>query len=243
MRYLILSDIHSNLAALDAVLLDAGSFDEIWCMGDLVGYGPEPNECIQRIREFPHTCVAGNHDWGALGKLDIDDFNDRARRACLWTRSELNQSSWEYLDALEERQVRGDFTIVHGSPRHAIWEYLFRPDVADESFVHFDTSFCLVGHTHVPVLFTKTHPSRPTIVGELPRAGIALDLAGGRLIINPGGVGQPRDGDHRAAFAILDSETMVLEHRRVAYPVEVTQHKMEKAGLPDSLIRRLSHGL
>ena len=243
MRYLILADIHSNLAALDAVLQDAGTFDKIWCLGDLVGYGPDPNECIERIREFPHICVAGNHDWGVLGKLDIMDFNESARRACLWTREQLTKSNWDYLDDLDTRLVEGDFTIVHGSPRNPIWEYLFSSHTADINFSLFETPFCLVGHTHIPTVFTKADMSRPCEINYWSDDSLSLSPTGARLIVNPGGVGQPRDGDPRASYAIWDEDAHVLEHHRVTYPIEVTQRKMEEAGLPARLIQRLSYGL
>ena len=243
MLCLIVSDIHSNLPAFDAVLEDAGSFDEIWCLGDVVGYGPDPNACIDRLREYPHICVAGNHDWGALGKLDIHDFNDNARCACLWTRGELNPAGLQYLDGLAESIVKGHFTIVHGSPRYPIWEYILFPEDADANFSHFDAPFCLVGHTHVPWVFSKTEGSRPCKSQRLATDPIPLEPGAAQMIINPGGVGQPRDHDPRAAFVILDTDSMVLEHRRVPYPVDVTQSKMEEVGLPAPLIQRLSYGL
>ena len=124
MRYLVLSDIHSNLAALEAVLAEAGEVDQVWCLGDLVGYGPDPNECIERIRSLSHLCVVGNHDVGTLGKLDLNDFNAYARRACLWNRDHLSAENREYLDSLDELIVEGNFTLVHGSPRSPIWEYV-----------------------------------------------------------------------------------------------------------------------
>ncbi|MEA3459769.1 MAG: metallophosphoesterase family protein, partial [Chloroflexota bacterium] len=185
MRYLVISDIHSNLAAFEAVLADAGEYDKVWCLGDLVGYGPRPNECIERLRQLDHVCVAGNHDWAAIGKLDLEDFNADARRACLWTRKTLSPENWKFLESLPERLEFPDldFTLVHGSPRHPIWEYILSPFTAEANFAHFDTRFCLVGHTHVPTVFRQ----RPWDPGELSNP---LHLGEERLIINPGSVGQ-----------------------------------------------------
>jgi len=238
-RALVLSDIHSNLAALEAVLSDAGEVDQVWCLGDLVGYGPDPNECISRIRELPHICVAGNHDYGVLGKLDLSDFNSHAREACLWNRRQLSADNRQYLDALGETLVTGDFTLVHGSPRMPIWEYILGPEEAEANFGFFDTPYCLVGHTHVPAIFIEGTSS----CKAFPlRAGQSLSLGPERLIINPGGVGQPRDGDPGASYMILDTERVVIEHYRVDYPIEETQKRMLKAGLPPQLIARLSIG-
>jgi len=241
MRLLVLSDIHSNLAAFEAVLAHAGQFDKIWCLGDLVGYGPQPNECIERLKALPHICVAGNHDWAAINRLDVSAFNPDALRACLWTREQLIPSNWEFIESLPERLVEDSFSIVHGSPRHPIWEYITHPFVAAANFAHFDTTYCLFGHTHVPVIYAFTGSPRTCDALTLP-----LDkprpIGEGRLLINPGGVGQPRDGDPRASYVILDMEKNTIEYRRVAYPVEETQRLMFSAGLPPRLAMRLSLG-
>jgi len=247
MRYLIISDIHSNLAALDAVLADAGSFDKVWCLGDVVGYGPDPNECLERLRDLPHTCVAGNHDWAALGKMNTEDFNPAAKKACQWTREQLSPSNLEYLEALPKSLVEEDFTLVHGSPRHSIWEYILYPSIAEANFEHFDTKFCLVGHTHVPVIY-RDNPENPAQACDtvIPSLNNPLVLGEERLIINPGSVGQPRDGDPRASYAIFDSDRKrsdhTLEYRRVSYPIETTQEKMKDKDLPARLIIRLGYG-
>jgi len=239
MHILVLSDIHSNLAALEAVLADAGEVDQVWCLGDVVGYGPDPNECVERIRQLSPLCVAGNHDWGVLGKLDLDDFNAYARQACLWNREQLTDENREYLESLSERLVEGDFTLVHGSPRAPIWEYIMSLDVAALNFAAFETHYCFVGHTHVPIIFVEQGSSCKAL--RLPEAR-RVQLGPERLIIHPAGVGQPRDGDPRASYVILDDEALVIEHHRVQYPIEVTQRKMEKAGLPRQLIDRLDYG-
>jgi len=240
MRYLVLSDIHANLAAFEAVLEDAGEFDQIWCLGDVVGYGPDPNECIERLREFPHLCVAGNHDWACIGKLDIFDFNFDAQQACRWTHERLTAASREYLENLPTVIVQGEFTLVHGSPRHPVWEYVLSPLIARVNFAHFETPFCLLGHTHAPVIFRLV--AEDVCEPLLPPLNEPFPLGDQRLIINPGGVGQPRDGDPRASYALLDIEAMTMEFRRVEYPIHVTQAKMIKAGLPPRLIARLSYG-
>ncbi len=244
MRAFVMADIHANLAALEAVLshFDPQTMEEVWCLGDLVGYGPDPNECIERIRELPIQVVAGNHDWAAIGKLDISDFNPAARQACLWTAHELTPQNVEYLENLPTRLVQDEFTLVHGSPREPIWEYVLHPWVALASFAHFDTSFCLVGHTHVPLIFQESQGPNRLPQSFLPELNTSLPLGDSRLIINPGGVGQPRDGDPRASFLILDTEKAVFEYNRVPYPIEVTQEKMRKVGLPESLIMRLEYG-
>ena len=243
MRYLIISDIHSNLEAFEAVLADAGFFDRVWCLGDVVGYGPDPNECVERLRDLPHICVAGNHDWAVLGKLDLDDFNPEARRACLWTREQLLPANREYLEALPQSLVEEGFTLVHGSPRHPIWEYILYPSTARANFEHFDTRFCFVGHTHVAVIY-RHNPENPAKACDvlIPSLDDPLVLGEDRLIINPGSVGQPRDGDPRASYIILDSDKLTLEYRRIPYPVEVTQARMMEKGLPPRLIVRLGYG-
>lgn len=241
MRYLIISDIHANRPALEAVLKDAAPFDMIWCLGDVVGYGPDPNECVARLQEFEHICVAGNHDWAVLGHVPLDDFNTDARIAHLWTRDELNPLSREYLQQLPVRLTQEDFTLVHGSPRDPIWEYLLDLGGALTSFSHFSTPFCLVGHTHLPVIFVLNEETKHPYA-MIPQTGMPIPLGQQRMILNPGSVGQPRDGDPRASYAILDTEAMTWELRRVSYPVEITQERMRARGLPRRLIARLEVG-
>ncbi len=247
MRYLIISDIHSNLAAFEAVLADAGSFDQVWCLGDVVGYGPDPNECVERLRDLPHICVVGNHDWAALGNMDTEDFNPDAKKACLWTREQLSPSNLEYLATLPKRLVEGDFTLVHGSPHQPIWEYILNPSIAQANFEHFDTRFCLVGHTHVPVVYRHSNQACDGPTSSRAQGGEGETAVGEeRLIINPGSVGQPRDGDPRASYVILDADpersAPTLEYRRISYPVEITQQRMAEEDLPMRLIMRLSYG-
>ncbi len=243
MRYLIISDIHANFTAFEAVLDSAGDFDKIWCLGDLVGYGPDPNECINQLREFDHICVAGNHDWAVLGRLDLEDFNPDAQQASRWTQSQLTPENRAYLEGLPTALIEEGFTLAHGSPRQPVWEYVLYPSVARTNFEHFGTQFCFIGHTHIPIIFQLVpqefgkycHMVQPPLNGPLP-------LGEYRLIINSGSVGQPRDGDPRASYALLDIEHLTIEYRRVSYAIKETQQRMAEADLPARLISRLSYG-
>ena len=243
MRILLVSDIHANLVALETVLAHAAPFDRIWCLGDVVGYGPEPNACIDRLRSFDLLCIAGNHDWAALGKLDLEEFNPDARRAAIWTRDQLTPANLEWLRALPERvPAQADrFTLVHGSPRYPIWEYVLTPAVARANFDFFDTPICLMGHTHVPVVYRFQDDDQTATADTLPE-GLPLKLNPDRMMINPGSIGQPRDGDPRTAYALLELDALTLTHYRVDYAIAATQAKMEQFGLPPRLIARLSYG-
>jgi diadenosine tetraphosphatase ApaH/serine/threonine PP2A family protein phosphatase len=243
MRYLVISDIHSNLEAFKAVLADAGTVDEVWCLGDVVGYGPDPNACVDLLRSLPHRAIVGNHDWATLGKLDLNDFNPDARAANLWNREQLNPANLAYLQALPERLVESSFTLVHGSPRHPIWEYIIYEPTAEANFAYFETPVCLVGHTHTPAIFRQVDSGEESTCEALvPSWHVATHLRPGRWIVNPGSVGQPRDGDPEASYAIIDSEALTVEHRRVAYAVGETQTKMMEIGLPMRLAVRLGYG-
>ncbi len=243
MQILILSDIHANLVALDTVLKDAGKFDRIWCLGDIVGYGPEPNACVERLQQFDLVCIAGNHDWAVLDKLDLEEFNPDARRAAMWTRDQLTANNLAWLSALPERipTQAEKFTLVHGSPRYPIWEYVMTPAVARINFDFFDTLICFMGHTHVPVIFRYIVDEHQATAEPLSE-GTSMPVGHERMMINPGSVGQPRDGDPRAAYAILDLEAMTLTHHRVEYDIAATQAKMQAANLPPRLVTRLSYG-
>jgi diadenosine tetraphosphatase ApaH/serine/threonine PP2A family protein phosphatase len=242
MRILIISDIHANLTAFDAVLEDAkGDWEYVWCLGDVVGYGPDPNECVDRLRELPHLCLAGNHDWAALGRLDIRTFNPDARRAVDWTRSALTAENIAYLEALPTTFVIGDYTLAHGSPREPVWEYILEPLIAALNFSHFETPYCLVGHTHQPIIYEQLNEAGET-EAYMPVYRQQLRLNGRRQIINPGSVGQPRDANPDAAYAILDVETNVWEHRRIPYNIGAVQKRMRQHDMPERLIARLEHG-
>lgn len=245
MRYLIISDIHANFIAFETVLADAkGDYDKIWCLGDVIGYGPHPNECVELLRELDHLCIAGNHDWATLDKLDIDDFQPNARFAVLWTREQLKADNYDYLDNLPvmlcEESV---FTLVHGSPRHPIWEYILYPRIAQLNFDHFDTPYCFVGHTHSPVVFIEADSPQQMCDEIIPGPdNYTHKLNSRRLIINPGSVGQPRDGDARASYGILDTDTMEFQIRRVPYHVSEVQELMKQYNFPPKLWKRLAFG-
>jgi len=241
MRFAILADIHSNLAAFESVLKDLetrGGFDKIWCLGDMVGYGPQPNECIARLRQFDHVCIAGNHDWAAIGKIDTFEFNPVAAIAAQWTAQELIAASRDYLTDLPLILNVDGFTLAHGSPREPIWEYLLSLSTAKENFDYFETPYCLVGHSHVPLVFELD--GTQVMLREL--VATEFVVSSNRLIINPGSVGQPRDGDPRASYAVYDSGTRVISHYRVEYDIAAIQRKMAEFDLPRPLIQRLADG-
>lgn len=247
MRVAVLSDIHSNLAALEAVLKHAEAhrpIDEIWCLGDIVGYGPQPNEVIERLHSYALRAVVGNHDLAAIGQISTADFNPDAATAALWTASQLTERSRERLAALPQVTVEAEFTMVHGTLRYPIWEYLFSYDAALAHLARQQTPFGLVGHTHVPMLVVEDGgaPQGCRLVYLESGTSLALAEHEPRLVINPGGVGQPRDGDPRAAYAVYDSDARVLTLHRVEYDILSTQRRMTEAGLPRWLIERLSYG-
>jgi diadenosine tetraphosphatase ApaH/serine/threonine PP2A family protein phosphatase len=213
--------------------------DEIWCLGDVVGYGPDPGECIDFVRNSVAVCVAGNHDLAASGAIDTLSFNPYAAKAIAWTRQHLTEVDRQYLANLPRRLEDGEFTIVHGSPREPVWEYVLSREFAGENFAAFRTAGCLVGHTHVPAAFAETAPFARTLRLE---EGSPLALGGRRAILNPGSVGQPRDGDPRAGYAIIDTEKHLFTLRRVAYDIEIVQSRMRAQGLPHILIERLATG-
>ena len=243
MRFAILADIHANLAGFEAVLRDIaerGGVHEIWCLGDIVGYGPDPSACIALLRQQPHICVAGNHDWAAIGKLDVADFNPHAAAACQWTGAQLDREDVEYLEGLPKTRTRYDFTLVHGSPRDPIWEYVVSTGSAADNFRHFDTGYCLVGHSHVPAVFEEIDGTCKS--KETPTT---LRLGGNRFMLNPGSVGQPRDGDPRAAYVLIeiDEDGVTAEIHRVAYDVEAMAQAIEETELPAEFARAIREAL
>ena len=238
---LLVSDIHGNLAALDAVLQDAeqrGVIDHVWSLGDTVGYGPQPSECLLRLKSLGALAVAGNHELAALGVISTEDFNPAAKAAAEWTASVPTPDASEYASGLPYTLVSGDFTLVHGSPRDPIWEYLSDEALAAQNLPYLKTSHCVFGHTHVP----RSLLVGPGNLSGLPRFDDVVALVAGNWFINPGSVGQPRDGDPRASYAILDDESMIIRFHRVEYPIAVTQALMQKAGLPTVLWQRLEYG-
>ncbi len=240
MRVAVLSDIHGNLPALDAVLDALAPFDEVWVLGDIVGYGPQPNEVVARLRQLPTTGVRGNHDAAAIGALSTEAFNDDARTAVEWAASVLTPEVMRWLTDLPERATVGDFTLVHGSPRDPTWEYLFSAALARANLPAFTTPHCLVGHTHVPLVFRNDAAGMQLLV---PDPGIPLETDERRLILNPGSVGQPRDGDPRACGMLLDTTQGTATWQRVPYPIAEVQARMRSVALPTRLVERLAHGL
>ncbi len=239
MRIAVLSDIHSNLAALEAVTADMPQVDEIWVLGDVVGYGPQPNEVIATLQRLGARTVMGNHDGAAVGTVDARDFNPDAGRAIEWTARNIDENSRAYLSALPEVRTDGDLTAVHGSPRDPVWEYVTSPALAAANFAAFETRLCLFGHTHIPVVFRQDGDGALPIRGD-PAATVELD--GSRCLINPGSVGQPRDGNPDSSYLVLDLDAGAVEYRRVPYDIETTQRAMHDARLPARLIERLAYG-
>lgn len=243
MYHAILADIHANLSAFQAVLKDMeshGKIEEIWCLGDIVGYGPDPHECIELLRQHKHVCVAGNHDWAAIGRIDTAYFNPDAASACKWTAGQLTAEDKSYLENLPLTIQKENFTLTHGSPREPIWEYVLSLTIASDNFSLFPTNYCLVGHSHVPMVFRQNEGGKCSY--NALKQGVGLILGKDRMIINPGGVGQPRDSDPRASYAIYESEGKTIRLYRVEYDVQLTQYRMTQHRLPGHLITRLSYG-
>ena len=244
MKALIVSDIHSNLEALQSVLGDAqnrGGFDQIWSLGDMVGYGPDPRECLAILSRHEVRGIAGNHDLACCGKISPELFNQHASEAAWWTITQIAFEDFNYMVDLPTRTEVDGFTLSHGSPREPFWlEYVLSADIAQQCFGHFTTLVCLVGHSHRPFVSTQLDEGasfeefpvdEPVILGEKP------------MIVNPGSVGQPRDRDPRASYAIYDSRQGTITRHRVKYDVAETQRKMGEAGLPEYLIKRLPFGM
>ena len=243
MRALILSDIHANLEAFRAVIDDAndrGGFDVLWCLGDLVGYGPDPVACLELVRSHPFLAVAGNHDHAAVGKMSVDSFNYAAKAAAHWTTSQLPEEEVEFLSELPLVVNNDPFTMVHGSLRAPLEEYLLDADSAAASLKLLTSRFLLVGHSHFPFISLENNGS-PKFVEFAEDAVLALTEE--RWIIKPGCVGQPRDRDPRSSYAIYDDQATTIERHRVAYDIESTQNKMREAQLPEYLIKRLMLGV
>lgn len=242
MRILVISDIHSNYTALEAVLADAGSVDAIWCLGDLIGYGPDPNACLELIRELPNLiCVLGNHDVALLGRMSFETFNGDARRSLEWHARVLMADNLDFLRVQpQDPLVIHKVTITHGSPRDPVWEYILNSLTARLNFEHFESDWCFVGHTHVQSAFLIRPESGKVEMKVMP-VGEAVRLQT-RAILNPGSVGQPRDRDVRAAYAIFDPEAGTWEARRADYDYTQVQQRIRESGLPDRHALRLGEG-
>jgi predicted phosphodiesterase len=242
-RIAVLSDIHGNLHALEAVLESIGRDepDAVWCLGDLVGYGPRPNRCCTLVADRADICLIGNHDLGVLGRLDLEDFSPDAAASARWTASILEDEPRRYLESLEPQSDQGELGLYHASARDPVWEYVLTPFAALASFATSQARVLLVGHSHVALAFGLAERRLATTIAP---AGTELDLSGdGRWILNPGSVGQPRDGDPRAAWLLLDLDAQRADYRRVEYDIARTQEEIRARGLPEPLAERLAHGI
>ena len=240
MRVAVLSDIHANLVALDAVLAAIGTVDAIWHLGDVVGYGSEPDAVVERLGERGAIGVAGNHDLAALGGDEIDWFNPEARAAMEWTRTRIDERTRARLGSLPTTRVEEGVTLVHGSPRDPVWEYVTSIPLAEASLAVMETPLGLHGHTHVPIAWVER---AGRVEAVTPAAGSPLSLAGARALVNPGSVGQPRDGDPAASWLELDTATATATWRRTNYDVAAARAGILDAGLPARLGDRLRYGL
>jgi diadenosine tetraphosphatase ApaH/serine/threonine PP2A family protein phosphatase len=240
MKILVVSDIHANLTALEAVLSDAEGFDSIWCLGDLVGYGPDPNECVDLMRSLPDvSCLIGNHDRAALGLLPLARFNLEAHQAASWTRQILSLDNTAFLEGLPESLRIDHFLLAHGSPRNPIWEYILDPFTAERNFDYMEEDYALVGHSHLPLVFARVQDGEAIHLSIPTQEPLTLKP---QMILNPGSVGQPRDMDPRAAYAILDMEELSWRIHRVTYDVAAVQHRIREVGLPERQALRLESG-
>jgi diadenosine tetraphosphatase ApaH/serine/threonine PP2A family protein phosphatase len=242
MRAAILADIHSNATALMAVLEDAdrrGGVDELWCLGDIVGYGPDPHRCLDILKRFKCVGVMGNHDLAALDRTPLTVFEPDAAAAIRWTTRQISAEDATFLSLLPEKLEREGFTLVHGSPRGPVWEYMASLSIARENFSQFTTPFCLCGHTHQPMAFRQEVGG---VIAVSLSESIGLVVGKQPLILNPGSVGQPRDGDPRASYATYDSQSGIFRLHRVQYDIDSVRERMWAAGLPVRLASRLEHG-
>lgn len=244
MRVLILSDIHSNYCALETVLEAAGQIDALWNIGDTIGYGPRPNECVEAMRQRTTVMIAGNHDLACLDKVDLSDFNPEARTANIWNGKQLSEENSALLKVLPPiHRIDQRFMLAHGSPREPVWEYLLSRHQALANFAHFSQQICFVGHSHVPLIF-RLRENGGCDGPSSPDAGMSVTLEPTmRYIINPGSVGQPRNQDPRAAYAILDLEHNIIHFERISYDIAKTQRQMREAQLPNALALRLQYGM
>jgi len=242
MRIAVLSDIHANLPAFEAVLgaIDAAGVEETWCLGDLVGYGAEPDECADLARERCAICLVGNHDLAVLGALDVNAFSEAAATAVAWTRGQVATRTTEWLRGLEPAGEREQIGIFHASPRDPVWEYVLSAEQADACLDAQEQRIALVGHSHVSLFFVRAEGEE--IRGAQASDDTLLDLGAGRWLVNPGSVGQPRDGDPRAAWLEIDTADATARFHRVSYDVERAAEAIVAAGLPRRLAERLKVG-
>jgi predicted phosphodiesterase len=250
MRLAIVSDIHANLPALEAVLADIEQADveEIWCLGDVVGYGANPDECARLVEERCSLCLVGNHDLAVLGELDISAFSPAAAAAVRWTRKVAEESTFEFLRGLEPAGETPELALYHASPRDPVWEYVLWPDQAAECIAVQASRVSLIGHSHLALFFvTQENATGHAAIDQIARgaqagAGTALEVSAGRWLINPGSVGQPRDGDARAAWLELDTGAWTATFHRVEYEIDRAAEAIAATDLPEHLGRRLYVG-
>jgi predicted phosphodiesterase len=240
MRVAVISDVHANFHALQAVLreVDADGVDAVWCLGDTVGYGPRPNECCDAVRDRSEYSLVGNHDLVVLGELNVGDFNDEAAAAARWTADVLNPDARDFLERLEPFGHVQGVDLFHASARDPVWEYVLTEEAARATLELAAASIVLVGHSHVALAIAQEDGD---VVGGLAPGGSSIELDG-RWLLNPGSVGQPRDGDPRAAWLLLDLARKRAVFNRVPYPVRRTQDEMRSRGLPETLAARLERG-
>jgi len=238
----VLSDIHGNRHAFEAVLDDVATTDatHFWCLGDVVGYGADPNDCVTLVQDNAALCLAGNHDLAVTGGLPLDEFSRGAALAARWTQEVLAPERMAFLAALSTHGQAGPIGLYHASPRDPVWEYVLSALLAELCFDVQPERIALVGHSHVALSFVR--PEGFPATGEKRRAGDVMDLTKGEWLLNPGSVGQPRDGDPRAAWLLLDTETLRAEWRRVAYDIAGAAAAIRAARLPESLAERLEYG-
>ncbi len=240
-RVALLSDVHGNLPAFKAVIEDveAVGVDAVWFLGDLVGYGAQPDECAALAKESCDLWLAGNHDLAVLERLNIAEFSPAAAAAAIWTRENASEETLAFLDPLEPQAVMGPIGLYHASPRDPVWEYVLSTPQADACMDSMGVRVGAIGHSHVALRFTRLDGE---VRGEQVVGGTTLDISEGEWIVNPGSVGQPRDGDPRAAWLLLDIPNWTAEWRRVEYPIAEAAAAIEAAGLPEHLAARLHHG-
>jgi predicted phosphodiesterase len=246
MKVAVVSDIHSNLQAFEAVLEDVADSDaaELWCLGDIVGYGADPDACVELARRHVAVCLAGNHDMAVAGELSLDEFSRGAAIAAQWTREVIGQANQSFLAGLSpqgQEHTRDEaIGLYHASPRDPVWEYVLSALLAELCLDRAPNRICLIGHSHVASAFTRQAGEAAS--GEPCRAGVELDLARGEWMLNPGSVGQPRDGDRRAAWLLLDLDGYEASYRRTDYDVAGAAAAIRAARLPNSLAERLEYG-
>jgi predicted phosphodiesterase len=242
MRVAIVSDIHGNRHAFEAVLdaIELSDCEEMWCLGDLVGYGAEPDACVALARRHAAICLAGNHDLGVRGSLPLEEFSRGAALAAKWTQNEISPETRAYLDQLDPVNLDESVGLYHASPRDPIWEYVLSPLQAELCLDVQSQRVCLIGHSHVALSFSRAAGAPAT--GQTRAPDEELELGSGEWLINPGSVGQPRDGDPRAAWLELDIGNWTAVYRRTEYDIAGAAAAIRAARLPDSLAERLVYG-